>query len=229
MKITSYNLLIGVLVIVFHSCNISDKKTGIDYRGFSTKEIALVGYNKELDLKDTLGLILLEVPVRLDTFYKWYRRSDCLSCGRIQYRFADKKYPKFPESGFYWTGKPDSVYQLTIRHNPIKEAPDTITLKPLSEKNNNYWGYHLHLVSHTDFVTFLLKDFKLIKERPFAISAFITPHGYLTDSQTLFVIAETNLKSRELYFIGECGAKDTTGFIESMYKSFLSIRIKENP
>ena len=35
--------------------------------------------------------------------------------------------------------------------------------------------------------------------------------------------------NRMLQFVGECDAKDTTGFIDNMYKSFLSIRIKENP
>jgi hypothetical protein len=171
----------------------------------------------------------MKVPERLDTFYSWNHYSCCSSCGWLKYRFADKKYPQFAESGWYWTIVPDSVYQLNIWHRPIKEAPDSITLKPLSKKDTAYCYYHPQMVGYSKPPDFLLKEFKLINERPFVISAFVNPYGYLTDSRTLFVIAETNLKSREIYFIGECGAKDTTGFIDNMYKSFLSIRIKENP
>lgn len=128
-----------------------------------------------------------------------------------------------------WFVVPDSTYQLNIWHKPIRLPPDTIMMKPLSEKDTSFCYYHPRLVSHSDTANFLLKEFKVINKKLFVLSAFVVPHGYLTNSQTLFVIAETTLKSRELYFIGECGARDTTGFIDNMYKSFLSIRIKENP
>jgi hypothetical protein len=147
----------------------------------------------------------------------------------MKYRFADKSYTQFAESGWLWTFVPDSTYQFNIWHKPIKEAPDSIILKPLSEKDTSDWYYHPHIVGSATPSIFVLKEFKLINERPFVISAFISSYGYLTHSRTLFVIAETNLKSRELYFIGECGAKDTARFIDCIYKSFLSIRIKENP
>jgi len=227
MKAISLKL---ITVIIFISCKSGDKKSKIDYMGFVNKEIKVIGYNKNVDLKDTLGLLSLKIPLRLDTFYKWHRTSDCLSCGWMQYRFADKKYPQFAEGGFYWTVVPDSVYQLTIRHKPIKEIPDSITLNLLSEKNkNDSWYHQTNTVSYSDSVDYLFKEFKLINQRPFIISAFTTNDSYLTKSQTLFVIAATTLKDRELFFIGECGAKDTTGFIGNMYKSFLSIKIKENP
>ena len=219
-----------IIAIILTSCTLLGKKTEIDYTGFVDKEFKITGYTKEIDLRDTLGIVSLKIPLRLDTFYKWHRTSDCLPCGWMQYRFADKKYPQFAEGGFYWTVVPDSVYQLTIRHKPIKEIPDTITLKPLSEKNkNDYWYHQTNSVSYSDSIGYLFKEFKLINQRPFIISAFTTTDGYLTESQTLFIIAATTLKNRELFFIGECSAKDTTGFVDSMYKSFLSIRIKENP
>jgi hypothetical protein len=228
--ITSYNLLIGVLVIAFHSCNISDNNAEIDYKGFVNKEIKLVGYNKEIDLKDSLGLISLEIPARLDTFYKWHRTSDCLGCGRMQYRFADKRYSQFAEGGFYWTVVPDSVFQLTISHTPIRETPDSVVLKPLIEENKSVSYYHrINSVSYIDSVKYLFKEFRIINARPFIISAFVTDEGYLTKSRTLFVVAATSLKTRDLFFIGECGAKDTSGFVDNMYESFLSIKIKENP
>lgn len=211
------------------SCKSSDTPEEIDYSGYNDQKILLTGYDEKYDFTDSLASISLKLPLRLDTFYKWEDISCNPAVGWMKYRFADKTYPQFAESGRYWTIVPDSTYQLNIWHKPIKVAPDTITVKPLSEKDTVSWYYHPHIVHSSDPVNYLLKEFKLINERPFVISAFVTSYGYLTHSQTLFVIAETTLKSRELYFIGECGAKDATGFIENMYNSFLSIRIKENP
>ena len=222
-------LLHFVMAMVIISCKQADKKKQIDYSGFTDREISLAGYDERPEWNDSLAYVSLKIPVRLDTFYKWQHYSCNTSSGWMKYRFADKCYPQFAESGWYWTVVPDSVYQINIWHKPIKIAPDSITLRPLSEKDTVGCFYHPHIVSSPKSVNFLLKEFKLINERPFIISAFVNPYGYLTHSQTLFVVAETNLKSRELYFIGECGTKDTTGFIDNMYKSFLSIRIKENP
>ena len=218
------------IIIILVSCKTSDEPQEIDYIGFIQKEISLAGFDKKIDLTDSLASVSMMIPERLDTFYKWHRTSDCLPCGRLQYRFADKKYSQFAEGGFYWTVVPDSVYQLTIKHNPIRETPDSVTLKPLLEKDRNDPYYHLvNSVSHSDSVNYLFKELRIINNRTFIISAFITREGYLTESQTLFIIAATPLKDRDLFLIGECGAKDTTGFIDNIYKSFLSIRIKENP
>jgi len=216
------------IIIILTSCESPDKSTEIDYSNFVEKNIQLVGRDSNYDLKDRLASFVIRIPQRLDTFYYWHDPSDCSSCGWMKYRFANKTYPQSAESGWFPI-LVDSVYQLNIWHKPIKEAPDSITLKPLSEKDTSFCYYHPRLVSDSDIANFLFKEFKVINERSFVLSAFVVPYGYLTNSQTLFVIAETTLKSRDLYFIGECGANDTTGFIENMYKSFLSIRIKENP
>ena len=201
----------------------------INFTGFIEKEISLIGFDTQMNLTDSLGLVSILIPARLDTFYNWHNTSDCLSCGWLQYRFADKTYPQFAESGFYWTFVTDSTYQLNIWHKPKRVPPATIEMGSLSEKDTSFCYYHPRLVSDSDTANFLFKEFKIINGVAFVLSAFVVSHGYLTNSQTLFVIAETNLKSREIYFIGECGAKDTTGFIDNMYESFLSIRIKENP
>ena len=223
-------LLKFAIIIILTSCRSSDKSTEVDYTGFVEKNIQLVGRDSNYDLKDSLGSILIKIPQRLDTFYYWHDPSDCPSCGWMKYRFADKTYPQSAESGWFPI-LVDSVYQLNIWHKPIKEAPDSVTLKPLSEKDTSNCYYHPQIVWISKSDSFLVKEFKLINKRPFIISAFTCPKGKgkFANSQPLFVVAETNLKSRELYFIGECRAKDTTGFIDSMYKSFLSIRIKENP
>lgn len=209
--------------MILVSCTNSNEPKQIDYSDFVDKEFQL--FNA---LLDNFGSTLLKVQNRLDTFYKWKHITCCDNCGWMKYRFANKKYPQFAENGYMWASDLDSVYQLSIWHRPTREVPDPIALKPLRKKDTTLW-YHPPIVSFSKPTNFLLKEYRIINEKPFIISAFVCPYGYLTNSQTLFVIAETNLKSRELYFIGECGAKDTTGFIDNMYKSFLSIRIKENP
>lgn len=214
-------------ILIF--CKSSNKPEKIDYGGYDDQKILLTGYDEKSDFTDSLASISLKLPLRLDTFYKWEHYSCNTASGWIKYRFADKNYPQFAESGFYWTVVPDSTYQLNIWHKPIKIAPDLGILNPLSKKDTAYCYYHPQMVGYSKPTDFLFKEFKIINEKPFVISAFVTPYGYLTDSQTLFVVAETNLKSRELYFVAECRAKDTTSFIDNMYKSFLSIRIKENP
>ena len=222
--------LIIFIMIALASCVTSNRPNEIDDISVVEKEITLLGYNYDVELKDTIAFVSLKIPARLDTFYRWHRTSDCLGCGRMQYRFADKNYPQFAEKGPYWTVIPDSVFQLTISHTPIRETPDSVVLKPLIEENKSDPYYHrISSVSFIDSVNYLFKEFRIINERPFIISAFVTDRGYLTKSQTLFVVAATSLKTRDLFFIGECGAKDTTSFIVNMYKSFLSIRIKENP
>jgi hypothetical protein len=68
-------------------------------------------------LKNGLGLLTLELPSRLDTFLTWTHKSDCATCGYEKYRFQQKIYPIFLESGFYWIGDPkDSVDEITIFH-----------------------------------------------------------------------------------------------------------------
>lgn len=226
MKVT---LLILTISIILIACNNLDNPKEIDYIGYIEKSFYLTGNDSIDELKDSLALLQMKVPQRLDTFYRWNDYSCCSSCGWIKYRFADKKYSQFAESGWYWTTDPDlpdSVYQLSIWHRPTREVRDSITLKPLRKKDTILW-YHPAIVSFSKPTNFLLKEYRLINEKPFIVSAFISPYGYLTKSQTLFIIAETNLKSRELYFIGECGANDTIGFIENIYKSFLSIKISE--
>ncbi|MES1223435.1 MAG: hypothetical protein ABUT20_48515, partial [Bacteroidota bacterium] len=176
---------------------------------------------------DTIAEIIMKIPSLLDTFYQWTDFSDCLPCGNVKYRFAYTKYKKFKEGGFFWTYKPDSVYQLSIWHKPIKEAPDTVFLKPLEIKDSfqaKWFENSLYCNSYKH----LFNKFETIHGRTFYISAFTTPCGFLTDSASLYLTATTNIKTRPLNIVAECGAKDTTGFIEKMYKTILSIRIIEN-
>jgi len=218
-----------VTLSIFISCSDADKPEEISYTGFIERNIALSGYDENFELTDSLCSVSLKIPTRLDTFYRWCDYSCNSSSSWMKYRFADKTYPQFAESGWFWTVVPDSTYQLSICHKPVRMTPDSIFLNPLSEKDKNDRFYHGGALTPDDSAKYIFKDSKYINEKPFIISAYISPYSYLTRSPALFVVAATNLKDRELFFIGECGAKDTTGFIESIYKSFLSIRIKENP
>lgn len=218
-----------IFVIIQFSCHngngISER---IDYTGFKEKEIIIVGINKDIELKDTLAVMNIRIPLRLDTFYQWHNTSDCLSCGRIQYRFSDSRYQQFAESGFFWTYKPDSIYQLTVKHNPIKETPDSVQLRPI-RISDTIWTSKTILNETTwcNDGNFFIKELKLINGRPFILTAFTSSCSRITDSTSLFYCATTILKNRELNFVAESCAKDTTGFIENIYKAFLSIQIKE--
>src|SRR5262245_10299736 len=124
------SLIIFTAAIVIISCKSPDPKE-LDYSGYTNRKTLLTGYNNKYEWSDSLAYISLKIPERLDTFYKWKHASDCASCGWMKYRFADKNYPQFAESGWIWTVVPDSVYQFNIWHKPIKEAPDSIILNPL--------------------------------------------------------------------------------------------------
>lgn len=217
----------AILIAFFISCKSKEVVKEIDYTGFSTKEILLTGFIKHLDDPDTIGRLSIKIPLRLDTFYQWHRTSDCTFCGRLQYRFADNRYNQFAESGFFWTYVPDSVYQFTISHVPIREAPDGIIQTQLSLKDTPLCSHLAYQLTGPDDIISLKKDFREINGRGFIIAEFITPHGLITNDTTLYLTAMTRLKKRNLNFIAECGAKDTTGFIENMYKSLISIKIQE--
>ncbi|HET6768402.1 MAG TPA: hypothetical protein VFH08_13420 [Chitinophagaceae bacterium] len=128
------------------SCKPSDRPKEIDYRGYTHQQVFLKGYDEKFEWNDSLALISLKTHERLDTFYNWEHKSDCSSCGWMKYRFADKSYSQFAERGWLWTFVPDPTYQFNIWHKPIKEAPDSILLTPLSEKDTTDWYYHPHVV-----------------------------------------------------------------------------------
>jgi hypothetical protein len=224
-------LLVSFSCCIIFSCN-SEKKAGeiIDYTGLSEKKILLAGIDKrDYGQTDTLGYLMIKIPLRLDTFYQWHNTSDCLPCGSMEYRFADTHYQQFAESGFFYIYQPDSVYQLTITHNPIREAPDCINIRPFTiSDTGRYGGY---LMDETTFCTealFLKKEFKEINGRAFAIGIYISPCSHITTNATsLFFTAKTTLRNRYLNFIGECRIRDSACFIDNMYKSILSIRIQE--
>ena len=210
------------------SCQLRERKSKINYSRNDEKHIVLSGLDSNYEQKDTLAFLTIKIPARLDTFYQWYNRSDCTPCGRMQYRFADTHFQQFAESDWYSIFKPDSICQLTIKHNPIKEWPDTVHAAPFAIGDTNNIAHGLkHEATWCEKATDLNKYFRIINGRPFIISSFISSCSRITDTTSFFFAAETTLKGRRLEFIGECTLKDTAGFTDNMYKSILSIRIQE--
>lgn len=233
MKYSHYRLnatvcLLIFTIIIFISCQSGKRKFSIDYSGFIKHEIPLAGIDKNYEQKDTLGLLTINIPSRLDTFYQWHNTSDCLPCGWMQYRFSDRRYAQFKENGFYWKHISGPLYQFTITHNPIKEVPDSITIRKFSiPDTGRFDNYLANDVTFCEDNSFLKKDFMEINGRSYVVASFISPCSSITGSQSLFVTGETVLRNRYLNFIGECSITDTAGFIDNMYKTLLSIKIEE--
>lgn len=218
------------MLAVFISCQSKERKPQIDYTGFTKKEIILTGIDKNYEQKDILGLLTINIPARLDTFYQWHNSSDCLPCGRLQYRFSDIRYAQFAETGMFWDYVTKPVYQLTITHNPIKEAPDNVVIRKFARTDTGRFGdYLINEATWCEKISFIKKDFIEINTRSFAVASFISPCSNIADptNTSLFFTAKTALKNRVLNFIAECNIKDSTGFIDNMYKVLLSVKIEE--
>lgn len=205
----------------------------VDYSDFTDHTVTLLDGGYDDGSRKSIGTIFIKTPPRLDTFYQWIWHS-CIP-NYTQYRFADKTYPQFAEDGFFWTVVPDSNYQLTIRHRPHEDIPDSLTInsiefliRPLRYHSDNFFKNLAHDVDfEPDSVRYLQKAIGVIKGRKFIFFAFSGQHSMLTQKPALYAYAYTFFRDRELYFLAECSALDTAGFYNDMYKSFLSIRIDE--
>jgi hypothetical protein len=226
--VTKAILFSTLILLAASSCkNEMETVVPIDYSGFSEKEVVLVGVTRQSDDPDTIGKVFIKIPHRLDTFYRWINRSDCRFCNTFQYRFADSRYKQFAESGWFWTYIPDSTYQFTITHTPFWDGPDSISLKQLTIQDSLSYERLAYQLAVSDKPRYIKKEFKEINGRAFLIVAFTSSFGFLTNDTTLYLTAKTQLKKRELTFIAECGAKDTAGFLDNMFKVIMSIKIEE--
>lgn len=99
--------VILAVIVICYSCNNSTSvvQGSIDYKKI------------EINLIDSLGIVITNVPARYDTFFSWVHYSDCNTCHIQKYRAQTKMTPILKESGFYWDEPNDSVDRLTISHN----------------------------------------------------------------------------------------------------------------
>lgn len=217
-------IIISLFLLLCFACN--NKNQVIDYKNYYEKTIALTGIDSNYNQKDTLALLSIKVPERLDTFYQWHRTSCCMSCGWIQYRFGDSHYKKFAESGFFMLSYPDSVYHITIRHKPKRWTPDSINLKPFSSSDTGYSKLPVTevLCKESEVISI---EYAVINGRPFWITQVSNACSLITGKKSIYVAAVTNLTDQWLEVIGECSAKDTAGFRNMIYNSIKSIKITE--
>jgi len=206
--------------------------TPVDYSQFKEDTVLLIERLYPSDWHLGLGTVYIKIPHRLDTFYKWTQES-CQSVW-TKYRFADKKYPQFAESGFFWTARPDSTYQLTIAHRPRKEIPDSLEMNPAKyilsaypTSERHFRSLSLDLDFEMDSIDYSTLAITVINGRKFLLASFRGQVSKLTWKPAMYAVAFTFLKDREIYFTAECSAKDTAGFYSNVYKSFLSIHINE--
>jgi hypothetical protein len=196
----------------------------VNYTGFYEKSIYLTSYYPI----DSFGTLTSKILSRLDTFYQWHNFSDCNGCGSYMYRFAGQSYSLLRESGWTYLKEPDSIYQLTISFRDGRDWPDSLYRELLPRDTVRLIGY----VESNDFskntIQWIHKyKFEVINGRPFIVGSYKTSSLYRKDEIKLLLAAITRVRKREIIILAECDAKDTTGFIDNMCKSLLSIRIEE--
>src|SRR2546422_22231 len=99
--------VVVAIIVICSSCNNS---TSIVQDSTDFKKM-------EINLIDSLGIVIANVPARYDTFFSWVHYSDCNICHMQKYRVQTKKTPILKESGFYWDEPKDSVDRFTISHD----------------------------------------------------------------------------------------------------------------
>jgi hypothetical protein len=221
MKVNS--LIFFLLLILHFAC--SNKNQTSDYKNYYDKTIPLTELNINYQQQDTLAILTMKIPHKLDSFYQWHNTSDCTNCGWLQYRFANSSYPKYLESGFFWNEPfPDSIYQLTLRHKPIRSTPDSVKLKPLSPSDSTHSELPIReiLCKESQIISI---EYAVINNRSFWITQVSNACSPITNKNSIYVAAITNLDDRWLEIIGECSAKDTIGFRGMIYNSIKSIKI----
>lgn len=225
MKLTA--LPLSLLTLLFlNSCK--DNHDVKDYSGFLDKEFDLSAIKDSAQPTEKLAHIKIKVPAILDTFYQWRRESDCANCGKMEYRFSSKNYSQFAESGVVWTNYPDSVFQLTLIHDPIVKERAKF-LDPVKIEDTAYLpNYLANQSTWCDKFSFLYKKHVQINNRPFVLTAFTTNCSIITNNKPSILLgAITSLKNTSLLLLAETNATDTTGFESLMRKTLNSIEIRE--
>jgi hypothetical protein len=109
-------LFTTIALLLFASCKEVTEKVG-------TRLVPENSRIVHITLIDTLGTVILSVPIRYDTFFSWIDHSDCgKPCDIQKYRYQPKGLRITKESGFLWLGEPkDSVDRFTLSH--LEEFP----------------------------------------------------------------------------------------------------------
>lgn len=216
-----------LFAVIITSVCCQQEKQAEDYTGYYDTQFAVALLNRQAQWKDTIASISLKLPSSLDSFYRWCKSSDS-SCERLQYRFANKNYAQFQESGFYYTARPDSVYQLTFFHDPVVKGDPNKVLSAVKASDSAHLASYLeHHATLCDDNKILRKEYSKINGRSFILIAFTSPCSMLTDKPTVFAGAITALDKVYLFALAESSASDSSGFVDMAFKTFRSLSIKD--
>lgn len=223
MKLTA--IIASLFIVLFISCK--EERIAEDFTGYKEASFSVAALDAAQSWSDTMATIMLKIPAHLDTFYRWHDQSDCASCGRLKYRFADKRYSLLAESGFYYELVPDSILQLTFIHDPMKVGPEEKKLPPFTASDSTHLiNYLIHQSTFCDSNQVFRKEFFKIDGRPFLLVAFQSSCSIVTKGATVSAAVITPLDKMMLFGLAETNRRDTLGFVDEMFRSFRSINIK---
>lgn len=221
-----------LLVIFLGSCTASVNEEEINYSGFTEKEVPISTYSREKREKDTVAILTIKIPERLDTSSQWQPFREFIRGNRRIHRFADSRYSlvvERPELEYYLQSA-DSLYQLTISYpswsDGVKDSlPEKFYPKDTSSLIERINWRELNF----DSSNIIFKKYLDQGTHSFLIACYRTPSIYRENEMKLVLSGFTRIRDVHVIIEAECDAKDTTGFTDSMFKAFLSIRIKDNP
>src|SRR5687768_12251571 len=218
------------LIIILTSCNTSDKPKKIDYTRFDEKQVLLSAYDLGSHKLDSFAVISIKIPDRFDTFYQFQRYPNIVRGNFRKYRFADSKYSMLKErDGLeYYLQSADSLYQLTISCPTLSYAlKDSFPEKFYPKDTALLIGKIDWQELDFDSSKIFFKQYFDQGSHSFLIACYKAPSIYRENEMKLVLLGFTRIRDLQVIINAECDAKDTTDFINNMYKSFLSIRIKE--
>jgi len=202
-------IVISALIIFLGSCNETSVDTGINHLTKDSKSV-------EVKLIDSLGTIILSVPLRYDTLFTWIDYSDCgKSCNRQKYRFQPKFLRITKETGWIWQREPiDSVDRFTISHSGYFPFHNGDSTKSLTLHN------HLKSQLTSDLVNLriIFDTVQKIGDRYFSIFAM----QKLDTIQSIKVIAATTIKGNLIRFQYELLTRQN----DSIARNFISNSIE---
>jgi hypothetical protein len=184
---------------------------------------------QEINLSNELGIISIELPIQVDTFFSWVSTSDCAPCcNEKMYRFADKDYSLLKETGFFYHKFPDSLYQFTIRHKETRgcESEWSISENSLDSIVSIKENQSLEAFAGEESIAWILREIRYIDKRMFLVFAYKEKSPFTRIEYSTILEAFTIQDDEILHFKYECTGNFCVDFISKMDESLKSIRFK---
>lgn len=211
------NRILAILIL-FVSCNDAQSDRALHETSKNSKAV-------RVQLIDSLGTIMLSIPIRYDTSFSWVHYSDCgKPCDEQKYRFQPKELPIVKESGWIWSEKPmDSIDRFTISHTKYFPFHNGDTTKNLIRHN------HLkeQLLSTSPGLPIIFDTIEKIYDRYYSIMAMEKSDSL----QFKKVLAVTTIRGNEIKFEYQLSSKRndsvTKNFIRNSIELLRTIRISK--